>query len=195
MRRFFSVLAIGFRVRRVTIDRRQRNSEKEIDLRVISCDAFPQGLLPSPSKAIVPMSSDISFLNQLLGIVPPEPKTTGITFGARRFTEPTLHRSAIRLAWPGLYAILVYDFRCWPRPYRVIYFGQAEDLHARVTDTHEKYGAWCNAASGSSIYVAFRWMLSSTEEQRVAEEARLIRDYCPQCNDTFNPLSALLGHI
>jgi hypothetical protein len=142
------------------------------------------------------MSNDLSFMNHLLGIVPPEPKPSGIMFSNRRFTEPTLHRSAIRLGWPGIYAILVYDVRCSPRPYRVVYFGEAQDLHARVTTSHEKYVAWCSAAGGSAnVYVAFHWMLSSTEEQRVAEEARLIREYCPQCNDTFNPFSGWLGRI
>ena len=127
-----------------------------------------------------------NFFTSLYGIAPPVDKH--IYFCNRQFSEPTLLRYASPLAWPGLYAVLVYDPSASPRPYRVIYFGQARDLSDRVTGSHEKYLSWCTAAGGSAnLYVAFHWMLGSIESQRTIAERELIQHYAPECNSTHNP--------
>jgi hypothetical protein len=140
------------------------------------------------------MSNRRISLSQLLGAVPPPAKQTGIQFCNRKFSEPTLHRTATPLSWPGLYAILVLDSRCSPRPYRVIYFGQGGNLAERVTASHEKYEKWCRAASGSgNLYVAFYWMPTSTERRRMDAESELIRTYNPECNIASNPWGGTFG--
>jgi len=131
-------------------------------------------------------------LLDLLGRTSLPPKNDGIRFTNRRFSEPALLRGATPLSWPGLYAILVYDPTCTPRPYRVVYFGQGSNLSERVTTSHEKYSKWCAAANGcANLYVAFHWLPGSNESQRLTAEAELIRDYRPQCNITFNPWGGL----
>jgi hypothetical protein len=137
------------------------------------------------------MTDELKFLSQLLGEVP---VANGINFSNRCFSEPMLFRFARPASLAGLYAILVYDTRCSPRPYRVIYFGQAGDIAARVRDSHEKYFSWGNAARGTAnLYVAFHWMSGSSERQRCDAESVLVRDYNPECNIVFNALSGLSG--
>lgn len=84
----------------------------------------------------------------------------------------------------GLYAILVHDATCSPRPYRLIYLGKAGDLSERVCGSHEKYESWMRAACGAQLFVAF--YLMANELARTSAERRLIEHYRPECNKTFN---------
>jgi len=88
---------------------------------------------------------------------------------------------------PGVYAILVFDPTAHPEPFRAVYFGQAEDLSARVVRSHEKYSEWTRAAGGAQLHVAYYLMPNSNEPQRCAVEQGLISHYSPECNDKFNP--------
>jgi len=140
----------------------------------------------------MPMAFLMGWIMDALFSAPAQPKPDGIFFNNLRFSEPILFRWASPLAWSGLYAVLVFDPACSPRPYRVIYFGQGGDLSSRVTTAHEKYSAWYAAAGGhANLYVAFHWLPTSTESQRVSAESALVREYKPQCNVVFNPLASL----
>jgi len=128
-----------------------------------------------------------------MGSVPPQRTPKGIRFGTRLFSEPIVFRLAALPALPGLYAVLVCDSTCAPRPYRVIYFGQAGDLAQRVTRSHEKHPEWCRTANGeANLYLAYDRTLGLTERQQVATEEQLIQEYTPQCN-VINPLGRFLG--
>src|ERR1700686_3464996 len=100
------------------------------------------GILPPvpgvPSEAA---PAGLSYLSSLFA-QKPEPRPSGIRFGrnngdAVQFTEPTLFpRTPWGISPPpsgGLYAILVADGSCQPRPFRAVYFGQAGNLAERPT--------------------------------------------------------------
>lgn len=105
---------------------------------------------------------------------------TGINFSGRLFSEPTFFNTCIPPAESGLYAIMVSDLRCRPKPYRVIYFGHAEDLYDRVNRRHEKYQSWCREAGASPLHVSFHALHAKL--LRVVAEGALIKDYRPACN-------------
>lgn len=107
----------------------------------------------------------------------------GITFLNRAFTEP----SPISLTLPpvssGIYAVMVPDPSCTPRPYRVIYFGESNNLSRCVTDNHECFNDWVREAGGAAnIYVAFCTTPLLREEQRRWANSDLIAEYQPVCN-------------
>lgn len=120
----------------------------------------------------------------------------GIQWGSFRFSEPSTLLSNLRrlpleelllrarpTGVPGLYAIMLFDSTCNPRPFRVIYFGQSDNIYYRASKTHENYEDWCKAAGRNSLYVSFYEMLGSTELQREIDETTLIDTYKPICND------------
>ncbi len=120
------------------------------------------------------------------------PGPTGIFFRDRRFSEPALFVFHFPLLFEsGLYAILVPDASCSPRPFRVIYFGETGELSKRVTSSHEKYPDWVReAGTASYLYVAFH-EIAGTQQARRAAESDLIAHYRPACNIAFN-YSAML---
>ena len=109
-------------------------------------------------------------------------QATGINFGGLSFSEPTLLNKCFPPAQAGLYAILILDVRFGPRPYRSIYFGQAEDLSERVNASHEKYPCWRGKAGAAGLYASFCPLYSSTKLARQVLEANLIKQYQPACN-------------
>lgn len=115
-----------------------------------------------------------------------------IWFSNLPFAGPTPFDIAVKRNYGGLYAILVFDPRCRPLPYRAIYIGEAGDMGERVCRNHEKYQSWTRAAGGGSLFVAFHAM--AYEAARKVAETRLIRHYSPECNVTHNSLAALLGY-
>jgi hypothetical protein len=128
-------------------------------------------------------------LNTLLGLMTPAPvppRPSGITFGDRVFTEPSGYVSLFKLPIPALYAIMILDVRYKPRPYQVLYFGQAQNLRSRLTFGHEKYRDWLRAANGARLFVAYHPMPRSTETARLAAEDALIKIYQPACNERVN---------
>lgn len=124
----------------------------------------------------------------------PTPRAVGIWFGDMYFSEPAPLSFAFLPDESGLYAVLVGDSNGRPRPFRVLYFGKAQNLAARVRSTHEKHDEWSGAAGGTgNLYVSYRVMPNSTDSQRASSEEALIRHYLPECNQTFNRCAALLG--
>jgi hypothetical protein len=114
----------------------------------------------------------------------PSPATPqGIWFGNYCFSEPELLPCSVPACNSGVYAILVRDLTCHPRLLRVVYFGESGNISTHLTPWHEKYGSWCDVASGAiNLYLALLPMESSTSEQRLAVLADLIAQYQPQCN-------------
>ena len=136
-------------------------------------------------------------LSQLMGLAEPPapvPPPKGIRFLDRSFSEPTVFASAWLPPSPGVYAMLVVDAACSPRPFRVLYFGKATNLGARVVRSHEKYPEWSWAASGAGqLYVAYHCMPNTSDWERAAVEESLIKHYAPVCNKTLNPFAGLFG--
>jgi excinuclease UvrABC nuclease subunit len=122
----------------------------------------------------------------------------GINFGGYSFSEPAILPSASTvvdtiLGQPGLYAILVYDPSCTPRPYRVLYFGESENIQTRATSNHENYSHWRTQAGPlARIYRSVHPLSSSTKLQRQQVESALIAKYKPKCNERLSFDFALL---
>jgi len=121
-------------------------------------------------------------------------KSSGILFGNVSFTEPARFEFFLPpFGSGGLYAIMVPDNSAKPRSFRAVYFGESGDLAKRVCLTHEKYVDWVKeAGTAHDLYVSFHAM-SGSKDERVALESRLVAQYQPACNDTFNPLRSLFG--
>jgi hypothetical protein len=95
---------------------------------------------------------------------------------------------------PGIYAIVVGDNSASPRPFRVLYFGESENITERVTTAHEHYEDWCQAGGGAhNLRVAYNFMFASSKAERISTESGLIGYYRPVCNRQFNPLAGLFG--
>ena len=111
---------------------------------------------------------------------------SGIVIGNTRFSEPTQFSSILQPLGGGLYAILVPDSTAKPRPFRVVYFGQAGKLNDRVTRGHEKYQDWLHEADSiSNLHVSFHTMPGDEGERRSVEQ-KLIEQYQPACNTVHN---------
>ena len=104
---------------------------------------------------------------------------------AHEFTEPSKSFPIVEL--PGLYAVMIYDATCQPRPYRVLYFGKAGNLRQRVCESHEKSWAWqMEAALISPLF--YSYLRVNTEADRARIEGDLISYYAPVCNERGNPI-------
>jgi hypothetical protein len=154
-------------------------------------NAYERGDNPYPGGgAPYPRNGDL--YQKLLGVLSELcTSRTGLRFLDRYFTEPV----ALDRGWlprsAGVYAILVSDSAWEPRPYRPIYFGEAEDLARRGVASHEKFEEWRRAAGAESgLYVAYHLMAGSDAE-RTAFGEELIREYRPACNDAANESSRL----
>jgi hypothetical protein len=146
---------------------------------------------PSPKGACGMTLQDHINLSSLGSPFAPQPKVHGIHFARNngntiRFSEPGLLHWALLPSAPGIYAILVRDQSCKPRAFRALYFGEADDLHDRVNDGHEKYLKWVRAAGGKRLFVAFRVLSLHSEAGRKAVEKGLIEHYAPECNIVHN---------
>ncbi len=107
----------------------------------------------------------------------------GIRFSNRTFTEPVPFALAVPPVSSGIYAILVPDALCRPRPFRSIYFGESGNFLARVTEKHERYEDWTREAGGvANTYVAFCPTPLLKQEQRRWVENDLVARYRPVCN-------------
>jgi hypothetical protein len=155
-----------------------------------------------PNPPATPVSG---YLNSLLGAVqtpapaPAPVEIGGIRFGRNngetvRFSEPVRFRrspfygeSLSPLPGAGLYAVLVADGSASPRPFRVLYFGESENIDRRASSSHERYGDWCaTAGGGEKLFVAYCWMIGSSKDERTSVESGLIGHYRPRCNTVFN---------
>lgn len=111
----------------------------------------------------------------------------GIVFEQQRFSEPELLPESTGLGSflesPGVYAILTDDPSSRPRPFRVLYFGEAENMQTRATAKHENFPAWQRETGlFGRLYRAFHAMPGSTQVQRQMVESALIQAYNPPCN-------------
>jgi hypothetical protein len=116
----------------------------------------------------------------------------GIRFNNRIFTEPVPFALAIPPVSSGIYAILVADALCRPRPFRAIYFGESGNFLDRVTERHEHFDDWTRESGGlDNIFVAFCPTPLLKEKQRRWVESDLIVQYRPVCNlkDNQPPLA------
>ena len=114
---------------------------------------------------------------------------TGINFGGYGFTEP-MPLPLKETGWasqPGLYAILVPDPTCRPRPYRPVYFGESDNINHRATPTHESHSSWrLKAGSFTPLYRALCPLWGLTKTQRQQAESLLIATYNPPGNDRLS---------
>jgi hypothetical protein len=111
----------------------------------------------------------------------------GIRFNNRVFTEPVPFSLALPPVSSGIYAILVPDASCRPRPFRVIYFGESRNFSQRVTGSHELFSDWtAQADEGTNLYVAFCPTPLLKELTRRWVESDLIARYSPACNLQHN---------
>lgn len=111
------------------------------------------------------------------------PPQVGIRFNNRIFREPVPLSLALVPVSSGIYAILVADASCRPRPFRVIYFGECHNFSQRVTGDHEHFNDWAAEAGGAAnLHVAFCPTPLLREQQRRWIEHDLIARYRPTCN-------------
>lgn len=108
----------------------------------------------------------------------------GINLGGIIFSEPVQMINWYPPPFAGLYAVLIPDITCTPRPLRVIYFGETENYSERgFIRSHHKYFAWLNAAgSEANLYISTCFMVSSSSLERRMTETYLINEYRPVCN-------------
>lgn len=89
------------------------------------------------------------------------------------------------LGQAGLYAILVYHFTS--RHFRVLYFGESENVNRRACGTHEKLASWRRQAGpNATLYRALCLLPGSTRIERQQAESLLIASYNPPCNDKLS---------
>lgn len=151
---------------------------------------------PSASQDAPPQAGNEAAVNE------PPFRTDGIRFyqsgdKSVRFSEPMEFPRATSggfllppIPGCGLYAILVRDESASPRPFRVLYFAESDNIDASARETHERFGDWCAAANGAeNLYVAYCWRFGSTKEEREAIAAALIDNYSPQCNAPFKSMA------
>jgi excinuclease UvrABC nuclease subunit len=117
----------------------------------------------------------------------------GIWLGNRWFTEPTPFSMVSPGSTQGIYAILAFDAQSRPRPFRVLYIGESENLKKRVTNQHEKFSDWVQEAGGIVFFVSFHSTVVLTDEQRKDAEEKLIAQYDPPCNTHVNFWAAILS--
>ncbi len=116
----------------------------------------------------------------------------GINFGGYSFSEPAILPPTptavdIFLGQSGLYAILVYDPSYTPRPFRVLYFGESENIQTRATGTHENLSRWrTQAGPVTQIYRSLCPLSSATKLERQQVESALIANYTPPCNERLS---------
>jgi hypothetical protein len=125
---------------------------------------------------------------------------SGINFGGYSFSEPTILPSTptavdVFLGQSGLYAILVHDPSCTPRPFRVLYFGESDNIKTRATGTHENFSRWrTQAGPVTQIYRSLCPLSSATKLKRQQVESALIAKYAPPCNERLSfDLARLFG--
>ena len=132
-----------------------------------------------------------------MAIIPPlKPASGGIRFGTRDFTEPSRFPSPLIPPFSGIYVMLVPDSRGTPRPFRVLYIGESDNLSRRVTRQHEKFEHWTREAAGSQLYFAFHNTMGMSDLQRRDAECELINHYGPPCNTkSISPFRPALRKI
>lgn len=120
--------------------------------------------------------------------------SAGIVYGNNQFSEPAWFPSLLTPPFPGIYAILVRDPNCSPRPFRLLYLGESGFLSQRLVMQHEKYQDWVRAAQGGELYFAYHLTSGLRDQQRKDLECALINQYRPPCNEKLSSLVSLLSN-
>ena len=136
-------------------------------------------------------------------IPPVSPPPRGIKFSDALFTEPESFPSPLAaslssfIQQEGLYAILTDDPGQRPRPFRLLYIGESENVRGRAAASHECCDSWRQAAGTlGRLYRAFHAMPGSTQRQRQLLESAIMAAYNPPCNQKLSfGLAALLGGV
>ena len=98
------------------------------------------------------------------------------------FTYPAIWTTSGIPDVAGLYAIQIADDGATPRPFRLIYVGQADNLNRRMSEHwRDDLPLWSDDGA-RSLYVSLLLAPSSTEERRCEAEAVIIRNYAPRFN-------------
>ena len=109
----------------------------------------------------------------------------GIEFSDHQFTEPLLLSQWEAPYKAGLYAVLIYDTSCSPKPYRLVYIGQSSNMSERdIGASHHKYTCWTAEAQerNTHLYIVIHLMPNSTEQERLGAKQKIIQSYDPSCN-------------
>lgn len=107
-----------------------------------------------------------------------------IYFANYQFSDPECLLNWTTSEKSGIYAILVQDPTSRSKPYKVIYFGESEDMSERgFFKSHYRYDRWIReAGKETEIYISVFPMPGSTPQLRQGIEAFLIKYYRPSCN-------------
>jgi len=133
----------------------------------------------------------------LIAAGPPKPKFAsdtptiepGVVFQCRgvhyRFSEPAPYSENPPKA-AGIYAVLVPDENCRPKPLRVLFFGRTDDFSRCLTETHHQYRDWRRRARNRPLLVAVHTLPPAlSEDQRRHLERGFIEAYRPICNQSW----------
>lgn len=111
----------------------------------------------------------------------------GISLGRYKFINPKKITDFTAPKFAGVYAIMIPDLNVKPAPFRVIYFGESEDLSERgFLKSHHKYECWLREAGEEDIlFISIYPMPKSKVEDRKSVENELIQAYRTNeiCND------------
>jgi hypothetical protein len=120
-----------------------------------------------------------------------------IKFNDYTFSEPTALPASSAAGQPRVYAVLVFDPTCTPRPYRPVYFGESDNIHGRAAGTHENHSSWsAEAGTNTPLYRALCPLPGLTKTQRQQVESLLIAEYSTPCNQKLSfDFARLLGVV
>ena len=107
-----------------------------------------------------------------------EKRMSGMIYKDLEFSEPVALHGATLSTKQGIYAILVPDMSFYPWPYRVVFFGEADNVARQVTPKHARYNEWVGAAAGAALYVAVHNTGRMTAKKRQAAANELASEFC-----------------
>jgi len=107
---------------------------------------------------------------------------SGILYKDRNFTDPIEFGGALPARAQGIYAILVADNAWWPQPFRVLYFGESDNLAKCVTEKNEMYPQWLLQAAGAPLLVSIHTTPRMKAQKRKEIESELVGEFQPVCN-------------
>jgi len=107
---------------------------------------------------------------------------SGMIYKDREFSEPVALEGSTLSTKQGIYAILVPDMSFYPWPYRVVFFGEADNVAKQVTPKHAQYNEWVGAAAGAELFVSVHNTGRMTAKKRQAAVDELVSAFEPCCN-------------
>ena len=102
-----------------------------------------------------------------------------ITLGTQSFAGPFLAPLWLPQKSAGLFAVMVPGWRL--NTFRAIHFGETADLSSGFLRNEPRYAEWLRIAGTEwNLYVATYEMSFSTQSQRSAAAAAVVREYRPE---------------